>query len=71
MFFLHEVHKLTDQFGDQQIQRCRDEGYHNGKNDVFEEGEDKISEKTVLLPTVVQSLYPFEQFESRPADVLR
>lgn len=44
VFFLHEVHELTDQLRDQQIQRCRDEGYHYAKNYVFEEGEDEISE---------------------------
>ena len=70
MFFLHEVHKLTDQFWDQQIQRCRNEGYNNTKNHIFKESEDQISEKTVLLTTVIQSLYPLEQFESRSTDVL-
>ena len=60
MFFSHEVHKLPDKLGNQQVEWRRDDCNDDGQNDFCEEGKNQIFEEVILLLGMIQSFDAFE-----------
>lgn len=60
MFFPHEMHELSDELGNQQVEWRRDDCNDDGQNDFCEEGKNQIFEEVILLLGMIQSFDAFE-----------